>query len=117
MEHSGLISHSDIDVLLLSTLHHRWRCLQLQCATATASAAARSQTSRCAGGHLAAGAVETSKSALHFATTAKRVQMKPVVNEVKNDKTVIARMQLEIQELREQLVRRAGRLLLIHEPA
>jgi hypothetical protein len=52
----------------------------------------------------AAGAVETSKTALHFATTAKRVQMKPVVNEVKNDKTVIARMQLEIHELRAQLV-------------
>lgn len=51
-----------------------------------------------------AGAVETSKTALHFATTAKRVQMKPVVNEVKNDKTVIARMQLEIYELRAQLV-------------
>jgi hypothetical protein len=48
--------------------------------------------------------VETSKSALHFATTAKKVQMRPVVNEVKNDKTAIARMQAEIAELREQLV-------------
>lgn len=54
--------------------------------------------------------METSKTALHFATTAKRVQMKPVVNEVKNDKTVIARMQLEIQELREQLVGAASSL-------
>jgi hypothetical protein len=55
--------------------------------------------------------VEAGKSALHFATTAKKVQMRPVVNEVKNSKTVIARMQLEIQELRQQLVGLWGGLL------
>jgi hypothetical protein len=51
------------------------------------------------------GAVEMSKAALQFANAAKRVTMQPVVNEVLNERARMRRLQIEIDSLRQQLVR------------
>lgn len=55
-----------------------------------------------------AGSLENTRAALHFANTAKKVVMRPQVNEVVDDKTIIRRMQLEIEGLKQQLVGGVG---------
>ena len=52
-----------------------------------------------------AGALDTSKAALYFANAAKRVTMQPMVNEVQDNQAMIRCLQLEIDRLRQQLVR------------
>ncbi|GAX76977.1 hypothetical protein CEUSTIGMA_g4424.t1 [Chlamydomonas eustigma] len=51
----------------------------------------------------AAGSVENTRAALYFANAAKNVVMRPHVNEVTDDKTLIRRMQAEIAALKRQL--------------
>jgi hypothetical protein len=52
-----------------------------------------------------ADAAEMTRQALFFASTAKRVQLQPKVNEVVNSKALLRKMQAEIALLRRQLVR------------
>ncbi|EFJ47441.1 CENPE type kinesin-like protein [Volvox carteri f. nagariensis] len=56
----------------------------------------------------AAGSVENSRAALHFANHAKAVTMRPVMNEVRNEQALIHKMEAEIVELRRRLVGTGG---------
>lgn len=56
----------------------------------------------------AAGSVDNTKAALHFATAAGRVIMKPQVNQVASNKALIKAMAAEIQQLKAQLVSQCG---------
>ncbi|GFR48937.1 hypothetical protein Agub_g10944 [Astrephomene gubernaculifera] len=53
----------------------------------------------------AAGSVDNSRAALHFANHAKAVTMRPVLNEVRNEQAIIHKMEVEIMELRRKLAR------------
>lgn len=52
----------------------------------------------------AASSVDNTKAALHFATAAGRVVMKPQANQVTSNKAIIKAMAAEIQQLKLQLV-------------
>ncbi len=55
--------------------------------------------------HTSAGSLDNTRDALFFANAAKKVVMRPQVNQVLDDKTLIKRMQAEIDGLKKQLVR------------
>lgn len=54
----------------------------------------------------AAGSVDNTRAALHFATAAARVVMRPQLNRVASSKAVIKAMASEIQQLKAKLVSR-----------
>jgi hypothetical protein len=63
----------------------------------------------------AASCMETSKAALYFATAAKKIALSPQVYETADDsKTIIRRMQAEIDALKQRMV---GNLALLHSAA
>jgi hypothetical protein len=53
---------------------------------------------------LPAGSAENTRAALHFATAAARVVMRPQLNRVASSKAVIKAMASEIQQLKAKLV-------------
>lgn len=63
----------------------------------------------------AAGSVENSRTTLEFAKNAKKLTMRPQLNEVRDEQAIIRKMAAEIQELRKKLVgwpvRRPGHLM------
>ncbi len=63
----------------------------------------------------AAGSVENSRTTLEFAKNAKKLTMRPQLNEVRDEQAIIRTMAAEIQELRKKLVswavRRPGHLV------
>ncbi|KAK9830021.1 hypothetical protein WJX72_009242 [[Myrmecia] bisecta] len=54
----------------------------------------------------ASGAIDNTRTALHFANAAKNVRVQPKVNEVLNERALLRRMQAEIASLRRQLATR-----------
>jgi centromeric protein E len=53
---------------------------------------------------LLAGSVDNTRAALHFATAAGRVVMRPQLNKVASNKAVIKAMAAEIMQLKSRLV-------------
>ena len=51
-----------------------------------------------------AGSVDNTRAALHFANCAKKVTMRPQLNEVHDEQAIIRQMEVEIEELRRKLV-------------
>lgn len=56
-----------------------------------------------------AGSADNTRAALHFATAAARVVMRPQLNRVASSKAVIKAMASEIQQLKAKLVRGQSR--------
>lgn len=55
--------------------------------------------------HCVTGSADNTRAALHFATAAARVMMRPQLNRVASSKAVIKAMASEIQQLKAKLVR------------
>jgi hypothetical protein len=58
----------------------------------------------------AAGALDNSRAALHFANAARRVAVSPALNRVASERAVIRDMQAQIDALRAELVREERRI-------